>query len=284
MNDQKQNEDNETIEIKELWQILVKYKVVLWSTTLTITFIAVLYAFFTKPVYEATSVVELASIKDRPVHNINDVKQKLSYTFIDTIKNMKTPPKTYIKSISIPKKTTNLLVIKADSIERKLAKNKIQELINSLINTQEENINTYIILQEKNIKLLENDINVTTNSIQAIVKKNMEYDKRLFSIEKDNPALAGIYAIELSKMQSDLNSLRKRLSKLSTDRNNLIFSISDNVIKHTKIIGKIETANFAIKPKKKLIVIVSFITGLIFSMILVFLINFIQGTKEEKGQ
>lgn len=52
--------------------------------------------------------------------------------------------------------------------------------------------------------------------------------------------------------------------------------------KNTEVVGKIIINDSAIKPKKKLIVIVAFITGLILSIFLVFLIEFIRGFKEEE--
>ena len=51
----------------------------------------------------------------------------------------------------------------------------------------------------------------------------------------------------------------------------------------TKEIGNISISNKAINtPKKKLIIVVAFVTGFILSIFLVFLMNFIQGFKEEK--
>ena len=48
----------------------------------------------------------------------------------------------------------------------------------------------------------------------------------------------------------------------------------------TKIVGKIYTHNYPVKPKKKLILIVALITGLILGIFLAFFIEFIQRAKE----
>ena len=272
----------DTIDLKELWRIIIKRKTLLLLITFSITLLAIAYVLLAKPIYEARSIVELASINQRLVNNTNDIKQKLEYIFIDVMKSMKKKPETYIESISIPKKTTNLLLLKSHSISKELAKKEIQKLLTSLTEIQDENINTYISLQIKQIELANNDINVTNTTINSILEKKDVYEQMLFKIENDNAALAGIYAIELGKMRTDLNDLYKRISQLNSKKNDLIFSISSNNIKRTAVIGNIEVSNFAIKPKKKLIVIAAFTTGLVLSLFLVFFLEFIQGSKREE--
>ncbi len=52
--------------------------------------------------------------------------------------------------------------------------------------------------------------------------------------------------------------------------------------KNTTIVGDIITNDYPAKPKKKLIIAVAFVTGLIFSVFLVFFLEFIKSFKEDK--
>jgi len=52
----------------------------------------------------------------------------------------------------------------------------------------------------------------------------------------------------------------------------------------TKIVGKIYTHDYPVKPKKKLILVIALITGLILGIFLVFFIEFIQNAKEREQQ
>ena len=61
----------------------------------------------------------------------------------------------------------------------------------------------------------------------------------------------------------------------------LIYNQTKNNIDNAKVIGKISISNYPIKPKKKLIVVVAFITGLILSIFLVFFMEFISKNKED---
>jgi len=54
--------------------------------------------------------------------------------------------------------------------------------------------------------------------------------------------------------------------------------------KNTEIIGEIITKDHPVKPKKKLIVIVAFITGLMLAVFLAFFLEFIRSSREEEIQ
>ncbi|MEE8588094.1 MAG: GNVR domain-containing protein, partial [Sulfurimonadaceae bacterium] len=55
-------------------------------------------------------------------------------------------------------------------------------------------------------------------------------------------------------------------------------------IKRTELVGEVELLDRPIKPKKKLIVVVAFITGLMLSVFLAFFLEFIQGNREEEEE
>ncbi len=65
---------------------------------------------------------------------------------------------------------------------------------------------------------------------------------------------------------------------------NLKLQISDEKILETEILGKFITSKYPIKPKKKLIVVVSFVTGFILSIFLVFFMQFIKSFKEDENE
>jgi len=53
-------------------------------------------------------------------------------------------------------------------------------------------------------------------------------------------------------------------------------------IRSSKLVGEITVSDKAVKPKKTLVVVVAFITGLILSIFLAFFMEFIQGAKREE--
>jgi uncharacterized protein involved in exopolysaccharide biosynthesis len=71
------------------------------------------------------------------------------------------------------------------------------------------------------------------------------------------------------------------IENLEKELNELISSMKPYNYKNTEVIGSVMTNDYAIKPKKTLIVIVAFITGFILSIFLVFFLEFIKGFKED---
>lgn len=85
--------------------------------------------------------------------------------------------------------------------------------------------------------------------------------------------------------QTILNTIKEyqeSILNIELKINSLKSKISPANITRTHIIGKVLQNDYPIKPKKKLIIIVAFITGLILSIFFVFFIEFIKDFKEEK--
>ena len=115
-------------------------------------------------------------------------------------------------------------------------------------------------------------------------------------IKNTNPTLATVQINQQKYLADMLIDLRNSLEKFEAQKENIellqISSLEEKInslktlmkpynYKNTAIIGKIMINDYPIKPKKKLIVIVAFVTGLILSIFLVFFLEFIRGFKEE---
>ena len=76
-----------------------------------------------------------------------------------------------------------------------------------------------------------------------------------------------IEMVEITKLEEELNTLKSLMKPYN--------------YKNTEVIGNIILNDYAVKPKKTLIVIVAFVTGLILSVFLVFFLEFIRGIRKE---
>lgn len=73
------------------------------------------------------------------------------------------------------------------------------------------------------------------------------------------------------------------LFEIEEERNLVKSLLLSHNYKNSELVGKILVNDNSIKPKKKLIILVSFITGFILSIFIVFFLNFIRTFKEEKN-
>jgi len=277
-----QHIQQDMIDLRELFGILKKHKKFILGTTAIITMLAIIYIFVTKPMYEIKGLIEIAKIDKKAVQNINDIKQKVETVFEVNIKGKKVELPA-LKSIEIPNKSESILILKTYGYNNKSAKKKLNDVVHYIESVQNNELDIYIEGQKRKLQLLDKDIQrnqALADSIKKIIKKNQNM---LANISKENAALAGIYVIEISKKQTELHRITDKLYGLKIDKANLELSISPFKIQKTKLIGKPIILDKPIKPKKKLIIIVAFITGLMLSVFLAFFLEFLQGIREEKG-
>jgi len=144
----------ETIDLKELYLILKKRKKLIWIVTFLFTLLSLAYVFLTKPVYEVKAVVELAQIDRKPVHPTETLKHKINTIFEVGVKNKKIELP-IVTSVEIPKKTTNILVIKAQGYDNASAKEKLLEAISYIATEQNKELTSYTDIQKKRLFLTE---------------------------------------------------------------------------------------------------------------------------------
>ena len=275
--------EEDKIDIRELFSVLKRRKKLIWSVTALLTLLALVYVFVTKPVYEVKAAIELAQIDKKPVQDTIDLKQKVEIVFEVNVKGKKREFP-LVSSVSLPKKTKNIMIIQAQGYDNDTTKQKLQEVTNFIMSIQNKEMNSYTDIQKKRLNLIKKDISRNEQLSIEIKKDINNYENKLLNISKQDAVLAGIYAIEIGRKQTEFNDAISKIYELQNQRNDLELSISPLKMQKATTIGKIEVHDKSIKPKKKLIVIVAFITGLMLAIFLAFFLEFLRGTKEEDSE
>ena len=210
------------------------------------------------------------------------IKNKHTLNLNEVIDNKEFEIKTIDKKINYIK--TNKLVSINEKI--KYQTNVILNSINNKIILNKFNTikyNKQLKITNQNLNSIKNS-NSTLAAINIMEKRNieekinrLELEKiNLFS-EKDDLLLKVIPSLKRNKS----NIIVSVLETLNEEKVMLVNSMKSYNYKNTEIIGNIMVNDYAIKPKKTLIVIISFICGLILSIFLVFFMNFIKCLKKE---
>ena len=273
--------EEDKIDLKELFSILKRRKKLIWSLTGVMTILAVLYAFIiAKPIYEVKTMIEVGQIDAKPIDNINDIQQKLSYEYKVNVKDKQIElPR--VKSISVPKKSNTILSINIHGYSNESAVKYIQTVIDKIETQYKEKTDAYANNQKELIHLTQENIKENSLSLAEMKKELDKYSQKIVSLKSEDAALAGIFALQIGQKQTQLQELKKYISNLKTKEQELKLSITPFMMKPTHLVGEIETLEKPIKPKKILIVIVAFITGLMLSVFLAFFLEFLRGAKEE---
>ncbi len=212
-------------------------------------------------------------------------------------------------------------ISKLENLTKKNIQGQIKLLTTQKIVQIDEKIRFYKIMKlkilDKKIKFYSDKLAEYEKSIQQIYQNNKQNRDTttltIASIQMVNYQNLILNAqnkiedlkLEIDKIKNEIiptlqrekenirnNTLRKLVYKLNVELPNdklklkeqiiqLKFDISPQNIQNSKVIGRYIVHDYPVKPKKKLIVIVAFVTGLILSIFLVFFLEFIKNMKEE---
>ncbi|SFV63539.1 chain length determinant protein [hydrothermal vent metagenome] len=282
-------EDNrvhdDEIDLRELFLILKKRKKIIYTIVTIATLVAVVLAYYIKkPIYSVKSMIEIGSITSNSGNNSDfytqDIIQKISYKYKVGAKGV-TKELPYIDKITSPKNSKKIITLEVLSRNNEEGTKYLQTITDEIVSDTNKKIYAYIEEIKKQIKLSKNDLLSSEENYKNIKNSIDDMNQRVTSLSRIDPALAAIYALQVSQKDSILNGIKNTILQIKKNIEKLKESISTNKIEFTKMIGKIQTLDHPIKPRKKLIIVVTFITSLIFSIFLVFFLNFIEGLKKE---
>lgn len=313
MNEYEKKEDE--IDLKELFLTIVKYKKLISASTLLIVCLAVVFVFFKTPIYGVNAVVEIGSYKENnqqiQLDDLQELEKRLNVIFIDFHKKEKNE-KSYIDSISALKQSNNFLEIKALGTNNELAISYIKKVTDYLDKEHTKildeikqrrtlkltNLNAKIdTLKNKELVLLNKKIKIQKQNIKDYKNELFLIKKNLKRIEKKDHSLTALKLMEKRDLTNSIITLNTQLMDMINKKDNLEINVINSyneqktlletqLLSHnfnnTKIVGQIMYEEAPKSPKTSLIIMVSLITGLILSIFLVFIIEFIKGIKEDE--
>ena len=309
------------IDLRELFKTILDKKVFIVIFTLVITILAAIYAYNKTPIYEAKALVEIGEYKqNNPISgtgitktSIDDaaiLEKKLTTLYVDMEKNLKDKT-SEISNIAIVKGLKNFLEIKSEATSNEDAKNEILKVLRFVQGEHEKILDDVKKQKEMELRNIDLQISDIKSRTVALIDKKLEnsaktlenlqeqlklVDENLKKIDTLNPSLAALKLMEKKDITTSINTLTVQNFELESKKDELLttslykleenkkiieLSLLPHNYKNTQIVGEIMTNDFPAKPKKSLIVAVAFVTGFILSIFLVFVIQFIQGTKKE---
>lgn len=307
------------IDLRELFKTIWSRRFFVAIVTCIITAVAIVYALLKTPIYEATALIEIGSY--RAYNNNNNInllddasalEKKLNVLFIDINKNKKNR-EAEIVSIAVPKNQNNFLDIKAESVSNELATQEINKVVSYIQNKHQvildnikerrefeiKNIESKILnIKNKEVVLLNEKIQLQEESLIQYKKELTKITENMKKIENINPSLTALKLMEKRDisnfiLQSNLQLvdikikrdelLTDTVNKLYEEKNILASMLLPQNYKNSEIIGRIIINDYPIKPKKILIVVIAFVTGLILSIFLVFILEFAKSFKQEES-
>lgn len=271
-----QNVPENEIDLKELWQTLVNYKKLIVVVTFCITLLTTIYAFVKTPSFEAKAVIEIGSYGSTLLEDPLTLVKRVEIKYIAN-SDMNTTDE--LQKVAVIKGTKNLVDISVIALSPTQAEHYIVQIIEDIKQRHYELIQVYLTQLKTKIANLEEQKTELIEEKQALMAYITKKSENIDKIIKDNPSVAAIYTIEINNKSSELADIKNKIYGLNSQLSDLYFAISENNIKPTKVVDAIMTDDSPIKPKKKLMIMVAFVTSLILSIFIVFIISFVQKQK-----
>ncbi len=308
---------NDEIDLKELFKTIWNKKYFIIILTGIITIFSIVFVLFKTPIYGAKALVEIGNYKlytNKPnelLDNANSLVKRLNMLFIDKFENEKARV-SKIVAISVPKKQENFIEIKAEAISNDLVSKEINKVIEFIQKQHQKILDDFKQRKELEIKNIDLRIDMINNKQIKILEKRIflgkqnleEYNLELKRIEENikkiedtNPTLTALKLMEKKDLLKYISEFNLQLINLESKKYDLETTIISGLkekrillesvllpfnYKNSDVIGNIMLSENPIKPKKKLIVVVAFITGFILSIFIVFIMQFIKGLKDEE--
>ncbi|MEA2050816.1 MAG: Wzz/FepE/Etk N-terminal domain-containing protein [Campylobacterota bacterium] len=304
------------IDLRELFQTIFKNKKFIIIFTSIITILSIVYVLLKTPIYEAKAIIKMGEYKlDNNANSIvldesSKLSQELNILFIDILENEKNRI-SWIENISTLKKEKAFLSLSSHAVSNELAIEELNKVVKYIQNKHQKILNDIKFKRETNIKNLNKKIDKIKNRELPIISKKINmykndiviYEKNLEKllshfdeIKNKTPSLAMLELNEQRHLTEMIFKLRQDLiiaeDKKFTLENETLETLKEDIeyieillkpynYRNSEVVGKIMTNEYSVKPKKKLIVVVAFVTGLILSIFLVFFIEFIRNSKKD---
>ncbi|MFA6740729.1 MAG: GNVR domain-containing protein [Arcobacteraceae bacterium] len=297
------------IDLRELFQIIWNKRMLIIFFTLFITIISGVYIYSKPSIYEVKSYVEIGFIDKEILEDSNTLEQKLRVIFsIDDFNiELNSLENGIVSSIRQIKNVKNLLEIKTEAYSNEVAVTKNKEVLNYLQNLYEPKIEQYKVILNNNILDTKREIDYIQEKIKSIYEKiilntdslnnyTKEVNKLNKILESDKSSSSSlVISIQLlnnqnliANTQNEIKDLELKIIELKTKTTQLnekieilSFKKSEQNLSNMKLVGEYILNNNPIRPKKSLTITVSFVTGFIVSIFLVFLLNFINNSRKE---
>lgn len=273
--------EEDEIDLRDLWNVLVRRKMVLFAVTVAMILLAVAYLFSVKPVYEAKAMLQIGSINGKPVEKATNLKTKLSIIYHVNDRNIR-HEYPYISAISVPKNSDNLLELTVKGLDNQSAEQKIESVSIDIGKKYKDIMLSYIQLQTSYLEKRKNEVVRLRDQIDQL-SDVLEYQEKLLKRLSEGQDMQGTktLSMEYSKNLEKLSLLQRLLSDAMASVNRIELSLSPVNVRDTEIVGDIVTYDHPVKPKKKLIMALALVAGGMLGMFSAFFIEFISRGDED---
>ncbi len=217
-------EDDE-IDLIELWKTLKRHKIAIIATLIIFLALSLVYILISKPKYEAVATLQIGGqliqtgngLEEKYFEDAKKIKEYLDVKYDVAGKFRKKGTESYIKDVSVPRKSKGFVTITAYGPNNKKAIKMLRTALDDVISKHKAYY--YNIVRQKKLRIeeLTKKINHNLNVTLPLLKRDI-YILQNVKIKKIDEKIKTIRNIDLKKIEERIN-FEKNIEKPSLLKN-----------------------------------------------------------------
>jgi len=256
------------ISLIEVWQILNARKWLVIGAPVITILLAVVYLTLAKPLFECTAQILIGQTgRGQLVRNPAVIAKELSEKYrVDDNLAPNVHPR--LSSVSFDKKDTGSIVsLKAIDYNPLGAKTYLDGIVKEVLEEEKR-------LFDQGIQLKLAHLQSLTDQIKAFQSYQVQLEKHIENVNKQDPAQAAILAVEKGKFLAIMPDLEEQKYVIQT-------SMSESESFPAKLIGGLRLPEKPFKPKRNSVLLLAGLSGLIFGIIAAFFVELVNRIRQQ---
>jgi len=273
------NDKIEKNEINEILDTILKYKRLIFGITTLFIILAFLYASFVlKPIYQADILLKIATTNTAIIDNEDKIVEILRSRY--SFNKPQDRQNAYISGIIKPRYSKGVVRVYARGHSKESIKDILHKVIAKISKEHNITVELYIKDQHQIIANVEENILDIKSQKSALISQNSTLQDKIKNINSSELALVGVYAVSMLRNDNIILELNKQI----INQNNFLVALKTTLQPHrtfnTKLEGGVHFKPKALTPSRRLILIVGFATGLLFSILLALFLQFLRDRRK----
>ncbi len=279
------------IDLRELFLIIWENKFFIILLTVLSVILASVYAYYKKPVFESKAAFEIGIVNKEVLVKPNILKKEIEVVFdVEENKGFE-ENKAIVHDVEITNNIDNILTVTTRGLSKADAKQMLENVLKYVKTKYKYKVTDNIEILEERAKQMKKELASINSRIDIYSDKIKKYEQNIKIINKKrvhNEAQKTLFALEELNNQRLIQSLQDKIEALQLQKQEIRniqlkrvkLEMTEPYTRNTKVLGTIEVSEDPVAPNKKLIIVVAFVTGIILSVFLIFLKEFIKGFKD----
>ena len=207
-------EDDE-IDLIELWKTLKRHKIAIIATLIIFLALSLVYILISKPKYEAVATLQIGGqliqtgngLEEKYFEDAKKIKEYLDVKYDVAGKFRKKGTESYIKDVSVPRKSKGFVTITAYGPNNKKAIKMLRTALNDVISKHKAYYDNIVRQKKLRIEELNKKINHNLNVTLPLLKRDI-YILQNVKIKKIDEKIKTIRNIDLKKIEERIQLAR----------------------------------------------------------------------------